>query len=268
LNVVRNVTLFVCLLTVAAFAGDTDANTAAVQPVQPAGQSTSAPDSGRVGIGASVGLTGIGFETAFRVSHHSNFRTGFSFLNHNKDFKYDSLNLKGQIGLKSMNLQYDLFPRAGGFHISPGVLIFMGNPVNATAGTTAGQSFSLGNNDYLSGATKPVAGNVKINFHKAAPMFTVGWGNLVSRREGKHFTVPFEVGLAMTGAPKATYSLSGNVCTESFDPSTGAPIQSCGAASANKQFQKDVLAEQAKLNNDMSAFKVYPIVKIGIGYKF
>ena len=114
----------------------------------------------------------------------------------------------------------------------------MGNPVSAT-GTTAGQSFSLRNNDYLSGATNPVAGNVRINFHKAAPMFTVGWGNLVSRKEGKHFTVPFEVGLAMTGAPKATYSLSGNVCTESFDPVTFAAVQTCGTASANKQFQQD-----------------------------
>jgi hypothetical protein len=150
---------------------------------------------------------------------------------------------------------------------SGGILIFLGDS-NLATGTTAGQSFSLRNKDYLSGATNPVAGNVRINFHKAAPMFTVGWGNLVSRKEGKHFTVPFEVGLAMTGAPKATYSLSGNVCTESFDPVTFAAVQTCGTASANKQFQQDVLAEQAKLNNDMSRFKVYPIVKVGIGHKF
>jgi hypothetical protein len=145
----------------------------------------------------------------FGVSHHINIRTGFSFLNASKNFNYDSLHLKGQIGLKTLATQLDWFPRAGGFHISHGLLMFMGNPLNATAGTTPGQSFSLGGNDYSSGSTNPVSGNVKINSRKAAPMFTVGWGNLVSRKEGKHFTVPFEVGLAMTGAPKASINFRG-----------------------------------------------------------
>jgi hypothetical protein len=261
----------VCLITVAAFASDnktTDSKPAdgavtavAEQPPKPA-------DSGRVGVGGSVGLTGIGFETAVRINHRSNLRGGASFFSHRKDFTYDSLDLKGQLGLKTMHVQYDLFPRAGGFHISPGVLVFMGNPLSATAGTAPDSSFSLGNNDYTSGSTNPVSGNVKINFRRAAPMFTVGWGNLVSRREGKHLTVPFEVGVAMTGAPKAVYQLAGNVCSTSYDPVTGYPTQTCGPAASNKQFQQDVLTEQAKLNSDMSRFKVYPILKIGIGYKF
>lgn len=32
--------------------------------------------------------------------------------------------------------------------------------------------------------------------------------------------------------------------------------------------QKDVIAEQNKLNNDIKAFKVYPIISVGFGYKF
>jgi hypothetical protein len=251
----------VCLFALPLFAGDST-NSTSVEAPAPTSKRTA--DSGRIGIGANVGLTGIGFESAVRVNHHSNLRAGFSFLNHNKDFDYDSINLQGKIGIKTMHVQYDLFPRAGGFHISPGVLMFLGNPLNATAGAAPGTSFSLGNNEYVSGLPNPVAGNVKVNFRRAAPMVTLGWGNLVSRREGKHFTVPFEVGLAMTGAPKATYQLSGNVCT--VDPITAE--QTCGTAASNKQFQQDVLTEQGKLNSDMSRFKVYPIVKLGIGYKF
>jgi hypothetical protein len=32
--------------------------------------------------------------------------------------------------------------------------------------------------------------------------------------------------------------------------------------------QSNVVAEQAKINKDTSAFKVYPIISIGFGYKF
>ena len=49
-------------------------------------------------------------------------------------------------------------------------------------------------------------------------MITVGWGNLISRREGARFSVPFEIGIAFQGSPKTSLAFGGSVCAS---PGTG-----------------------------------------------
>jgi len=89
-------------------------------------------------------------------------------------------------------------------------------------------------------------------------MITVGFGNLV-HRDSKRFAVPFELGMAFQGSPKTTLNLRGSVCD-----SQGLNCQGVSQSSV----QQDVIAEQNKLNNSIRAFKVYPIISLGFGYKF
>lgn len=91
-------------------------------------------------------------------------------------------------------------------------------------------------------------------------MTTVGWGNLVSRKEGKHFTVPFEMGVAFQGSPKASLSLAGNICDQ--------PGVNCRNVATDSTVQANIVSEQNKVNNSMSFFKAYPIISVGFGYKF
>jgi hypothetical protein len=114
--------------------------------------------------------------------------------------------------------------------------------------------------DYVSNPADPAHGSGKIKFNQAAPTITVGWGNLVSRKEGKHFSIPFEVGVAFQGSPKATLNMAGSVCD-----STGI---NCVNAATDANVQSNVISEQNKINNDISFLKVYPIISAGIGYKF
>ena len=64
-----------------------------------------------------------------------------------------------------------------------------------------GQSLSLGGRQFGSDSKAPVTGTGKVDFNRATPTVSLGWGNLV-RREGKHFSVPFELGVAFEGTPK------------------------------------------------------------------
>jgi hypothetical protein len=144
--------------------------------------------------------------------------------------------------------------------VSPGVLVYAGDPITASASVPPNQSFTLGGVDYTSDPTNPITGSGKIDFNRAAPMITVGWGNLVSRKEGKHFTVPFEIGVAFQGSPKASLALGGNVCDSSG--------LNCRSAATDTIVQSNVVSEQNKINNSMSFFKVYPIISMGFGYKF
>jgi hypothetical protein len=258
-----------CSLLVFACAASFGQSTSAQQAVEPPSGSSPAAQghsawnngSGIVGVGVKASLLGVGIETAVRVTHNSNVRAGFNMFSYDRTFDKDGISYAGKLQFKTIEAHYDFFPWAGSFHISPGVLTYIGDPITATASAPANQSFSLGDFTYYSDPTNPARGTGKINFNRAAPTITVGWGNLVSRKEGSHFSVPFEIGAAFQGSPKATLNLAGNVCVD-------APGVNCVNAASDPTVQSNIIAEQNKVNNSMSFFKVYPIISIGLGYKF
>ena len=140
-----------------------------------------------------------------------------------------------------------------------GVLAYVADPITATAGVPAGQSFSLGGKTYYSSnISTPVGGHGKIDFNRAAPTATFGWGNLLPR-SGRHWAIPFEMGVAFQGSPKATLALTGNACD--------APGVNCRSVT-DPTIQNQIISEQTKINNSMSFFKVYPIISVGFGYNF
>ena len=231
---------------------------------QPPVTSTASPSPGwasdRFGMAAKVSLLGGGVEGAMRVTHRTNVRAGFNILSYSRGFNKDGVAYNGQLSFKTFEAHYDIFPFAGGFHVSPGLLAYIGDPISASAAVPANQSFTLGGTTYYSDPKSLIGGRGKINFNQAAPTVTVGWGNLVSRKEGKHFTVPFEIGVAFQGSPKANLNLTGNACD--------APGVNCRSVLSDATIQSHILSEQTKINNSMSFFKVYPIISVGFGYKF
>ena len=242
-NVVRPLAIFVCSALLATFTY---------------GQSSG--DSGTYGVGAKLSLLGGGVEGAMRVTHRTNVRAGFNMFSYSRGFNKDDVTYAGQLSFKTVEAHYDVFPFAGGFRVSPGVLIYAGTPITANASVAGSQTFSLGGTQYLSDPAAPVTGNGKIQFNRAAPLATFGWGNLVSRKAGKHFSVPVELGIAFQGAPKATLNLAGSVCNPDGS--------SCRTIASDSTVQANIVSEQTKLNNSMSFFKVYPIISVGFGYKF
>lgn len=234
---------------------------AAVQPASDSSSSRANGNFGHVGAAVKVSLLGVGGEVAVSVTHRSNVRAGFNMISYSRGFDKDGISYAGKLDFKTFEAHYDIFPFAKSFHISPGVLVYAGDPITATATVPAGsQPFSLGNVSYYSDPSNPITGTGKIDFNRAAPMITVGWGNLVSRKEGAHFVVPFEMGVAFQGSPKASLALAGNVCDS--------PGVNCRSAAGDATVQSNVISEQSKVNNSMSFFKAYPIISLGFGYKF
>jgi hypothetical protein len=199
-------------------------------------------------------------EVAARVMRRANVRAGFNVLGYSRNFDKDGLDYAGHLDFRTVEGHFDFFPFAGSFHVSPGILGYIGDPIRANASVPGGQSFTLGGVVFYSDAANPTYGTGKIDFNQVAPMITVGWGNLVPRRRSKHFSVPFEVGVAFQGSPKATLDLAGNVCTS--------PGANCVPAASSSFVQTQVVAEQNKINNSMSFFQAYPIISVGFGYKF
>jgi len=211
----------------------------------------------KTAVGVKFSTLGAGIELAAPITHLSNLRFGFNAFSYSRGFDKDNIHYGADMTFRSIEGHYDIFPFDGGFHLSPGFVANLASPVTASSSVLGGQSFTLGGADFVSNPANPIAGKGKIDFNRAGPSFTVGWGNLLARST-KRFTLPFEVGIVYQGAPKATLNLTGSAC----DPSG----LNCRTAS-DPTIQSHIPSEQRKINNDINFLQAYPIVSIGFGFK-
>lgn len=215
--------------------------------------------TGRIGVGVKISLLGAGVEVATPVTYRTNVRVGFNAFSYSRGFSNDGINYNASLSFRSVETHFDWFPFAGSFHLSPGLMIYNDNQVTADAAVPGGKTFSLGSTTYQSDGADPITGTGKIGFNKVGPTLLAGWGNLLPRSH-KHFSVPVEFGVLFQGSPQATLNLVGTAC--------GSSGANCQNLANDSTFQNNVVAQQNKLNRNMSFFKVYPIISVGFGYKF
>src|SRR5580765_6534586 len=96
------------------------------------------------GAAIKVSTLGIGVDVAVPVGERVNVRGGFNTFGLSHDFDQSNITLAARLKLRSIVALMDWFPFAGGFHVSPGVMLHNGNRVDANASVPAGKRFSLG----------------------------------------------------------------------------------------------------------------------------
>ena len=138
-------------------------------------------------------------------------RVGFNDFSYSRDFTKDGIKYGGSLNLRSFEILYDQY-LIGGFHVSPGLLAYNGNHVDATASVPGGSPFTLGGTPYFSDRVNPVGGTGALKLGRAAPMVLIGFGNLLPR-SSRHFAVNFEFGVVFQSSPDAQLALTGSTCT-------------------------------------------------------
>jgi hypothetical protein len=227
------------------------------EPASPGPASPEGPR--RIGVGVKLSMLGIGGEAAVALTKRINVRGGFNFFNYSETFNKDGIGYGAQLAFRSGEAHLDLFPFAGGFHLSPGLLFYNDNHISATASVAANQAFSLGGISYTSSAANPVTGTASLGFNKVAPSFLIGFGNLIPRNR-RRFSFTTEFGVAYTGSPKASLSLTGTACSN--------PGAICVNAASDPTVQSNVQSEVAKVNHDVSVIKIWPIASVGFAVNF
>ena len=226
-------------------------------PASPGGESRGG--ARLIGVGAKISLLGIGGEAALALSKRINVRGGFNGFGYSHSFDKDGINYAARLAFRSGEAHLDVFPFAGGFHVSPGLLFYNGNHIDAGAGVPPNQTFTLGGATYRSSATDPVSGTAKLEFNKVAPTFLIGFGNLIPRNR-RRFSFTTEFGIAYTGSPRASLNLKGTAC--------GVPVAICVNAATDPIVQSNVQSEVVKVNHDVSGVKVWPLASFGFGVNF
>lgn len=213
-----------------------------------------------VGVAVSVSTLGIGAEVATPVVRGLNLRVQSHFFPYSGQFETDGVTYNGDLKLRNAIASVDWFPFHGSFHLSPGVQLYSGFRASGNAVVPAGQTITLNDTDYTSSAVDPIHGMGSVTARSVAPAFTFGWGNLVSRKEHSHFSVPVELGFVYQGAPKANLAFAGVACDSQDE---------CGDMATEPDAQANLAAEQKKVNDELAQyFKFYPIVSVGFGFRF
>ncbi len=203
--------------------------------------------------------TGLGGDIGVQLSHKFNLRAGGTFFRYHDTQSSDGVYYHETFRLEMLEGHLDWFPWAGNFHISPGVLYYYQLPLSAAIAVPGGTSFSLDNANFISSPSDPVSGNALLHTNRISPALTVGWGNILPRVSGKHWSFPFEIGAAFHGDPTVQFGLRGTACLQDG---------TCVDAATSPAVLDPLHREAQKRTDDISWFKFYPIVSIGVGYRF
>ena len=193
------------------------------------------------GIGLKVSSLGIGAELTKSLTPRLNVRVGGNFFNYSYSGFEDDIDYDFDLKLKSFTGLLDLHPTGGSFRISGG-LVANSNKLEAVGVTTG--TYSIGNGSYTPSQVGTLTG--KIDFKKSSPYAGIGFGN---GAKGKGLGVIFDLGVVFQGSPQVS-------------------LTATGTASSNAQFQNDLRREQTSLQEDLNQFKYYPVLALGISYRF
>lgn len=201
-----------------------------------------------VDVTGHVGTTGIGFHARLPINENFSARLGLGYLGYNTHGSTDNLNYDLDLKANTYDALLDWYPKKESEFRVTGGLSYNGNRIDVRARPNASGNYTLQGNTYSAASVGSVTG--KVDFNKIAPYLGVGWGRSSKKERGWSFSG--DLGVLVQGSPKTSLRASG--CT-------------AGAAVCN-QFNADVARENAALQDEVSKFKLYPVLRIGINYKF
>ncbi len=214
-----------------------------------------------ISVAGKVSTLGLGVELKYPFHEKFNGRLVFNRY----DLSYAETDAgnqnEGTLKLNSYGLIGDWHPTGGGFRFSLGVLANK----NQLSARTKGETFEFNNRPYTGRA------NMLLDFKSLSPYFGLGW----SSQKTSGLSVDFEVGALFQGAPRlsgsGTVTGNNNDCsfilnTAGVATVTGNVCSTNGVIQAN--FKRDIEAEHTELQDSLNSFKIYPVLSLGIRYRF
>jgi hypothetical protein len=193
-----------------------------------------------VAVGAKLSTLGYGAELSTPLSDGFNARLGLNQFTYSRTGTTSDVDYDVKLKLQTVAAIADWHPFEGVFRMSLGY-VYDNNRIEMTGKPSAGGTYDFNGTPY---AVTDVKG--KLSFNKGAPYIGLGWGNPVAKDSNWGFS--FDIGAMYQGKPKL--SLSANGCTA---------ISGCAA---------NLEAERAKAESDLGSYKWWPVIALGVSYKF
>ena len=205
---------------------------------------SSANAASPVDIGVAAGTLGYGPQVGVvLVPGTFDARLNFGYLSDSYNTTSNGVYYDGHLKLQNLALLGDWHPFAGSFRLTGG-LFYNDNKFDLTGTLTAGQTYTVNGASYTAHPGDHAV--ARVDFNKLAPYLGFGWGD-ASDSAGLHFTS--DIGVMYQGKPSAH-----------IDVTTQPAYQSA----ANQYAQ----AAQSSLQSDLNSFRWYPVIQLGLVYRF
>ncbi len=127
-----------------------------------------------------------------------------------------------------------------------------GTKLDVTGQPAGNGVYTINGNSYTASDVGSISGRLKIG-SSVSPYVGLGWGNPVGANGHWHFLA--DIGAIYGGTPNVSLTAT---CGTAAPP---------GSAEC-RQLQGDVQTEKAKLQSDVTIIKWYPVVDLGLAYRF
>jgi len=197
-------------------------------------------DDSNFGVGIKAGTLGLGLEGRWQPLPFMDLRLGGNAYDLDVSHKYSGVKYDGSLDLQTFyltgNLRFPLSP----FRFTVGAFS-NGNELNIASVETG--DYTIGGDFYTNAEVGTLTSST--TFKSMAPYAGIGFDFELFGKAGLNF----DLGLLWQGEPKVTLAADGLLAG---DPS----------------FQDSLAREQADLQDDISAFKAYPVVSLAFVYNF
>lgn len=197
-----------------------------------------------VALGVKAGTLGAGLDLTIGLAPVVNLRLGIQGFSYSRTFSEQGIPYDGKAELRSAWVLLDLHPGGKGTRVSVGG-VYSRNKLTGTSPTTG--TVTVNGVAYPVAAVGTIDGEATAN--DVCPYLGLGWGNAV--RPGSAVRVAFDVGVYYQGSPKVSLT------AHPTNPALVPPV-----------FFADLEKERQKTENDVSKYKLYPVVNLGLSYRF
>jgi len=187
-------------------------------------------------LGVRAGTLGLGVELSVPISSTLGIRLNADAYKYSRTYTQDNIDYDGKATLKTGSLLFDWYPFSNNFRISAGP-VYNGNKLGLTS-----QPGSV----IVNGTTYQATLDGEVTFKKYVPYAGIGYGRPI----GTGLSLTFDLGVVFQGTPAAT--LTGT----------------CSPPAACTNFQSDLKAQEASLNDHIKDFRYYPVATLGLAYTF
>lgn len=193
-------------------------------------------------VGAHVGTTGIGAEAFWQLSPNVTLRGGGDYGRLDRDLESNDISYDGKAEWKTANIGVDFHPMANPLFLSAG--LYAGDrsvdvdAVSARNVVTGGVTFT---------AAQIGAINGKASLSDTAPFIGLGWDNT--------FYTSGQVGVRVLAGV-------------AFSDDPDVKLTATGPFANQALVQAYLREEERQIQDDADAFKTYPVLSVGVNYRF
>ncbi|MCM8820546.1 MAG: hypothetical protein NC932_01145 [Candidatus Omnitrophica bacterium] len=204
-----------------------------------------AQEAPSVGLGVKVGTPGPGVEIGIPFTPNIGGRLGLNYFTYSYDTTQEGIKYDANLTLFSIAGLIDWHPTGGSFRVTGG-LLYNGNELTGKAKIEEGGTIKIGDIEYTD--TEVGTLKAKADFDDLSPYLGIGWDTSFGAEKQWGFIC--DLGVIYHNSPNIKLTSKG------------------GTLSSDPDFLDELKKEQEELEDSIEDFKLYPVITLGLIYRF